>query len=155
MEEYGWLLRMLCTYLNSCAGSGIPFLPESGDKGLPGTVAAGKDLPAGCVTALPEKVVRYGYVDGSCRMEMPFAVSLRVDGNSPAALTEVLDLFCLLTRALESFAPAAEGGTVFGRCRITDMPALTERADDGTAVYRACYVIEGRCGKTEAGQRKG
>ena len=147
MRDYGLLLRMLCDSLNGYIGEGKTFLPESGDGGVPGMYMAGKDLPAGCVTALPEKVVRHGYVDGSCRMEMPFALLLRVDGNSPAVLAETMDLFCLLTRALETFAPVTDGEPVFGRCRITEMPALAERRDDGTAVYRAAYVIERRCRK--------
>ena len=146
MHDYGLLLRMLCDYLNGYAGGDI-FLPETGDSGLPGSAMAGKHLPAGSVTALPEKVVRYRYVDGSSRMEMPFAVILRVDGSSPAVLAETMDLFCLLTRALEAFAPETDEDPVFGRCRITDMPALTEKLDDGTAVYRAAYVIERRCRK--------
>lgn len=145
MYDYGLLLQRLCDYLNGYMDGGIVFLPESGDSGIPGIALAGKHLPAGCVTALPEKVVRHGYVDGSCRLEMPFAVLLRVDGSSPAGLTETLDLFGLLTRALEAFAPETEGDPDFRRCRITDMPALTERRNDGTVVYRAAYVIERRC----------
>ena len=148
MRDYGLLLRMLCDYLNGYIGEEKTFLPESGDGGVPGMYMAGKDLPAGCVTALPEKVVRHGYVDGSCRLEMPFAVLLRVDGSSPAGLAETLDLFGLLTRALEAFAPETEGDPDFRRCRITDMPALMERRNDGTVVYRAAYVIEKRCPRT-------
>ena len=147
MYDYGLLLRMLCDYLNGYLGDGNTFLPESGDSSTPGTHMAGKKLPAGCITALPEKVVRHGYVDGSCRMEIPFAVILQVDGSSPAGLAQTMDLFCLLTRALEAFAPVTDGEPVFGRCRITEMPALAERRDDGTAVYRAAYVIERRCRK--------
>ncbi|MBR4960584.1 MAG: hypothetical protein IKY52_06785 [Clostridia bacterium] len=149
MRDYGLLLRMLCDHLNGYMAEGEPFLPQSGDSGLAGAHMAGKHLPAGTVSALPERVVRHRYVDGSCRLEMPFAVTLRVDGSSPAALEKELDRFCLLCRALEAFVPETYGDPVYGRCRITDMPALTERRDDGTAVYRAAFVIEKRCRQAE------
>ncbi len=141
MQDYGQLLRGICDYINGSLGEETLFLPESGDGALTGENIAGKNLPAGWITALPEKAVQHRYVDGSCRTDLPFAVFLRVNGNSPKARLDTLDKLCLVSRLLESFSPDTRGEAGFGRCRITDMPGVTTVENSGTAVYRAAYVI--------------
>lgn len=140
MQDYGQLLRRICDYVNSSLGEEPLFLPESGDGALAGENMTGKNLPAGWITVLPEKAVQHRYVDGSCRTDLPFAVFLRVNGNSPKVRLDTLDKLCLISRLLESFSPDAVG-TGFGRCRITDMPGVTTVENSGAAVYRAAYVI--------------
>lgn len=146
MEHYGTLLHAVCAYINGWEDAAARFIPESGDGGLPGDPVVGKRLPYGTVAALKEKAVRHMYVDGTCRLELPFAVILRVDGNAPDKCMAALDWFGQLTRHLEAFMP--EGASRYSRCRLTDIPARERITADGTAVYRAAYVIEMRTSGT-------
>lgn len=126
------MLVSLCDHLNEALGEEIRFLPGSAEGELPTACGA---VPVGWIRLLPETVVVHTYVDGTRRYEIPFGVYVRIDGNSPAEHTTVLDRFCRITEVLENYA------TWTAHCRLAKLPGIEKMERGSAVVYRAGYCL--------------
>ena len=139
MFEESSVIGKICDHINAWDGAPCRFLPESREGGLAG-LPAGKDLPAGAVTALSGPVKLRAYVDGSFIGEIPFAVYLRT-ASTPGDGLEALEWFAALTRYLGTFAPSPDTHRVYECCRPTALPAKSSVEEDGTEEYRASFTV--------------
>lgn len=109
----------------------------NGTGAIAGYTARLNDLaataPAASVQSLPGARWLDRYVDGGGTRELPFAVLLRTRGTDTAGRADGFGALSDLADALEALGAGYEG---------RDTPALVERADNGTEVWRATFALE-------------
>ncbi len=140
MTDVGYVLRQVCDHIGLWDGAPCPFLPESREMGR--GLFGGKKLPAGAVVTVAGEARSKVYVDGSGAGEVPLAVVF-VTGTEPEEGLVALETLDALSRRLEKFAPAADGGVSYGCCRRTGLP-VRETEKNGNAVYRMTFAVPWR-----------
>ena len=98
-----------------------------------------KDGEAASIQQLPGEAFASPWINGGGVAEMPFAVLRRTEGDDTAGRIGASAELSALGTALES---ATMPDTDFTQVKATDTPALIERSDNGSEVWRATYMLE-------------